>query len=352
MLMMTWLAWAMCGTALADGEKDGKSDGPSMFALPVAYYTSDTGFGGGGAFMKSYHPERVRVSNAQLFAVYTVKDQFSLAGKLDHFFPGGRDRLKLDVSYVKFPTAFYGIGNYSSHDTFEDYTPLGLELETEYERRIGGDVRVTGKLSLDKMRLEKYEPGGEIETTVPWGRGRTDVSLGMALLRDSRDNLFATNEGSLAKIEFGGSAWQNRGDPFNYVTLDVRTFVSLWNGVVFASNAYAADIRGDVPFYRLFKLGGQDRLRGYDYERFRDRSLMLFQQDVRYTIWGPIGGAVFASTGRVADDITGLLDGRWHTALGAGIRFFFNRDENMMVRADFARGSETSRYYITFGEAF
>ncbi|MCD6307941.1 MAG: hypothetical protein J7M24_02980, partial [Candidatus Latescibacteria bacterium] len=79
---------------------------------------------------------------------------------------------------------------------------------------------------------------------------------------------------------------------------------------------------------------------------------LLLQHDIRCPIWGPVGGAVFVAAGRVADDINGLLSGRFHTSVGAGFRFYFNRKEHMLIRADFARGSETSRYYVTFGEAF
>lgn len=114
----------------------------------------------------------------------------------------------------------------------------------------------------------------------------------------------------------------------------------------------AEGIRGDYPFYFLPTLGGQDRLRGCEDNRYMDRNSILVQQDLRFPIWWRIGGCVFASAGRVAHDTGDLLSGEFHVSGGGGLRYFINRENGLVIRADYAYGKDSEGMYISFGEAF
>ena len=115
---------------------------------------------------------------------------------------------------------------------------------------------------------------------------------------------------------------------------------------------YTRHTRGDTPFYLKPALGGGDHLRGYEENRFIGDSMALMQQDFRFPIWWRIGGSVFAATGRVADDVSSLFEGQYHFGYGAGLRFFINRDDNLVIRLDKAWGRDTDTIYAGFGEAF
>jgi hypothetical protein len=60
-----------------------------------------------------------------------------------------------------------------------------------------------------------------------------------------------------------------------------------------------------VPFYLQQTLGGSDlngerMLAGYDDYRFRGPNLLLLQEGIEHSLWGPVGAFVLAEHGRVA----------------------------------------------------
>ncbi|MFC1528291.1 BamA/TamA family outer membrane protein [Candidatus Latescibacterota bacterium] len=334
-------------------ESDSSSGRQTFFGLPVLTYSTDTGVGAGVAAVKTYNPDRERISYVQMAFLYTQKKQIINSWKWDHYFPENIGRIIFKCDYSKFPTYFFGMGNNTSNSDPEKYTPEYFITRFYYERGLKKQFRIRTQVYFYSQSLLKSEPGGQIHlSNVPWSRGRRDAGTGIAFLWDSRDNIIATNDGLLMQVEYEGSLYQNKGHAYNLLTLDLRKFFNPFPDIVLGSMVRVKDCRGNVPFYSLAMLGGQDLLRGYEYDRFRDRSAFLFQQDIRYPIWGVLGGAVFIATGCVDDKVSKLFSGTFHTAYGAGLRFIINKEDNLIVRFDYAVGSDSTGYYITFGEAF
>jgi len=351
--IMMFCLYIMVITVCYCEENENASNGLSHLILPVFLYSTDTGFGAGFTGMTGYNPSRIRISTIRVIGLYTLKKQVNTSLKWDHYCSGNRDRIGIECKYRKFPTYFYGIGNNTQDTDLEKYTPETFYAQFFYERNLKEHFKINAQFHVRNQSLVESEPDGLVRSKhVPWNTGRFEAGPGFAILWDSRDNIIATQNGSLAKLECNGAMFQDEGGAFNSWSLDMRKFINPLSGVVLASMAWVQDFRGDVPFYMLSKLGGDDRLRGYRFERFRDRSLFLIQQDIRCRLWGPIGGALFAATGRVADEITGLFSGVYHTGYGAGLRYYFDEELNLMVRFDAAWGSDTNCYYINFGEAF
>ncbi len=354
MLRTVLLATLFITPATASG-RAGITDnltGRSWFALPVAVYTSDTGFGFGGVFLTSYHQDRPRLSLVQGTALYTLENQFTTNAMWDHFSKDGNRRLHLKGRYSVFPGDYFGLGNDTANDDPERYTPEETDIEAWIEYRAAGNMLVRGGMLLYNHVLVESDPGGLGTGAAPIDRGRFDVGIVAALVRDTRDNYTATTGGSMAKLEFRGYPVQNEGGSFDQVSLDIRTFREhRWN-VVGAAMLTAIRTSGNVPYYLMPSLGAEERLRGYERNRFRDRCAVLAQYDIRFPIAGPFGGAVFAAAGRVGPSLADAFGEPWHAAAGVGLRFYFNREEHLMVRLDYARGADSSGVYATFGEAF
>ena len=342
------------GAHIVHADDTNDSDSPDLMVLPILMYSTDTGFGGGAAGLKTYNSDRARTSSLQSMFLYTAKKQAETALQWDHYFADNKSRIVLGGKYVKFPTNYYGMGNATNNNDPTQFTPEYFAFNLMLERRLLKAFRIKTKLFFRNQSLSGYDSGHQLYSSrpVPWIKGRMDVGQGISFSWDSRDNLFATMQGSFVQLSLESSLLQDEGSAFNSFEFDVRKFYNPISDMVFASMFLIKDSRGDIPFYFLAGLGGNDRLRGYEYNRFRSRSLMLLQQDFRFTIWRSLGAAVFASTGRVADHIDGLMSGQWHSAAGAGLRFYFNPEEKLLLRADYARGSDNYGIYITFGEAF
>jgi len=329
------------------------NDGLSFLVLPVAMYTSDTGFGGGFACLKTYHPQNDRISRISGIGIYTEKNQLNTQVKIDHYFSDNKNRMEAWVGYQRFPQYFYGMGNNTANEDPEKYTPETVDALIAWEYRMLGALRVRMSAFYNKRVTLESKTGGVIGTDmIPWGRGRTDAGPGFAILWDTRDNTLATKNGEFVKCRLLNSWYQSKGNGFSHLTVDSRMFRTVLPGYVVAFMLGYSDIGGGAPFYLRSTIGGYDRLRGYENERFTGRTSLLVQHDHRFPIWGPVEGSLFAASGQVADGPGSLGISRFHFAAGGGLRIVFNREDNFLVRLDYAKGHDSDGIYVTFGEAY
>lgn len=93
----------------------------------------------------------------------------------------------------------------------------------------------------------------------------------------------------------------------------------------------------DIPFSDLPRLGGADRLRGYQDGRFRDRHLAIASVEYRYPIHKNIEGELFFDAGYVSDRYADLYDLKdWKVGYGGG--FIFGSQDSVMFRLEIAYG--------------
>ena len=332
---------------------DGDGDGNYFMAMPYGGYTTDTGLFAGAFAFKGYHPERYRLSTFGGSTMYTVKKQFVFSGMLDHYFPDGRNRLYVSFIYEKYPTCFYGLGNDTNNGGAEKYTPEYVRGRMFIEHRLKGFFKVKVGFRFRNQALVKVDREGMLLASgAPYARGRLDAGPEMALVWDSRDNTIATKNGTLLEAISFGSVFHNEGGGYNGLALDTRKFVTVFSGIVLAYMAEITDFRGQAPFYLYTSLGGYERLRGYEENRFVDRSTMLFQHDIRFPVYGSFDGVVFGAAGRVGPDVGSLFSGRYHRAFGAGFRWYYNREDNLVLGLNYAWGKDSTGVYVGFGEAY
>lgn len=97
---------------------------------------------------------------------------------------------------------------------------------------------------------------------------------------------------------------------------------------------------GAVPFYLLPSLGGANSLRSFTDYRFRDRSMLLANAELRLALMTHLDLAFFADAGNVAPRVEDLdLEKR---SFGAGLRLHTRRQT--FARFDVANGDEGWRF--------
>jgi hypothetical protein len=324
----------------------------TFMALPFAFYTSDTGFGGGFAFLKSYRSNPNKISSIQSAFMTTEKKQTTTVLKIEHFFKNN-DRFLFESVYTKYPTVFFGIGNNTKKSFNEQYTPEYFKLNIYYEKRLVSNLKVKANFNLRNQSLIKQNKDGIFNTSnLNWKKGRFDTGPGIGILWDNRDNTLAATTGTLAKIEYSTMLYQNEGKPTYEINYDFRKFYNPLPGFVLAYMFWLSDTTGDTPYYLYPNIGGQERLRGYEEYRFMGKKAILFQHDLRFPVYGPLGGAAFIATGRVSDKTIDLFSGRYHTGYGMGLRYFVNKEDKLVFRFDWAFGKDTDGVYFTFSEAY
>ncbi|MBM4118572.1 hypothetical protein FJ251_12725 [bacterium] len=301
-------------------------------------------------------PNGCRRSQAALALLYSERRQLLVALSGDTNWGEGRQHLLWKLAWRRFPSTFYGIGREAALE--ESYTPRSLELELSALRRFGAGWEFGLAAVARRQRLEtaSLEPGGLLAGGALLGSAPlASIGLGPRLLLDRRDEAWQPRRGVYLSA---GATWYRRalgGDhDGERGGLDARAYRELGAGLVLAGQLSLHAVYGEIPFDALPALGGEEHLRGYPGGRFRDRSRLLAQLELRRpALWGRFGVALFAGAGDVAPAPGRLAPARAHLAAGAGLRYRLDPESGLSLRADFGRGEAgESGVAITIGEAF
>jgi outer membrane protein assembly factor BamA len=149
---------------------------------------------------------------------------------------------------------------------------------------------------------------------------------------------------------------QGEAYSFTDTRVDLQQFIPFWNlSRVLAVRVLAQHADGlgqaQVPFYLMPTLGGARTLRGYDRQRFRDRSLVYVSAEYRFEVNPFLMGAVFYDAGQVAPDWSQFRLRDFRDNYGLGLRFGYS--EAVALRADLAfLGEDHVRLLIGFTTSF
>lgn len=339
--------------------------GPSLAPMPILFRQPETGTGFGSAatyFFRVGSPDEKRPARASspstitAVAIYTTRSQIITAIEPDIRLRGDQIRISGALEFVRFPTCFWGIGNDTGDGLEEGYAARAFNLEAGAFRevRAGWYGGLVGRYA--RRKLFDLEPGGLLDRgAVPGTETGQIVGLGLGVSRDTRDRSISPGSGALHQFRVVRFASALGSDfQFTQLSLDLRQYLPVGPGRVLALRAAGERLTGTVPFDVLPQLGGGELLRGYYGGRFRDKSLVTLQAELRSHLVWRFAVAGFGALGQVAPTPGDLrLDGM-KAAVGAGLRFAIKPGEGLNLRADYAWGLErgTRAFYLTLGEAF
>jgi outer membrane protein insertion porin family len=237
---------------------------------------------------------------------------------------------------------------------------LKLSFEENKISEITDTIRVKKKVKKDDGTVEEVYVNEDVEVDLSNSFNRPlefwDNSAELALIHNKlvyADSLFVSGGYYL----YGGytAAGDFLGGEFDYnkYTLEGKWFKTLLPNLVWGTRIQGTYLTGDYPDYDALYLGGINKIRGYDGNRFRDdenRDLigdqtMLLNTELRYRF--PFNdkfeAVAFYDAGRVNNT---------HTAdsYGLGIRFaipFLG-----MLRFDQAWGGPEPQFIFSLGEMF
>jgi outer membrane protein assembly factor BamA len=275
---------------------------------------------------------------------------------------------------------FFGLGNNdqgptpASTNQIEDIR-LGLTLGWRPLERLsfnleGGFRRANIS---DGKRLDDFPFTPVAFPELPGVDGGTVNPVALSMVWNSRDDIFRPTRGwrLIVKALHANRAF---GSDFEFTQFivdagyirsffdDRVTFAARINGEVIIGPS------GDIPFWELTELGGDDTLRGYFPHRFLGTARALVNTEVRFPIlefdffelWRVrTDGVLFADTGRVfvsddelnEDDTVGKLISGFRVDGGFGLRISLS--EALVTRIDVGFSSEeTGLLYLGFGQTF
>jgi outer membrane protein assembly factor BamA len=345
----------LCGQTQQNEQDSLNSPSARLFPLPILFYTPETGIAGGAAVMY-LHRERssTRASSIVGDVIYTQKKQIIVEVGGDQYFGQGDYRLLSNMLFQRYPNKFFGIGNHTSSQNEERYTPQSFVLRAVLYRNFYARFNIGPIIQLESVSMKEMIPSGLLATgTISGSGGGMSAGLGLAANWDSRDNTFSAHSGSFYQITglFYRSAF---GSDYDYtdIQIDTRTFFEVAPGQVLALQGAGEFIDGLPPFQSLATFGGSNILRGYFNGRYRDKNGVALQAEYRIPVWGRFGIVGFAGVAQVADRIRYFGLRRFWFAGGAGVRFAWNPEERVNLRLDYGIGNNSNGIYITVTEAF
>lgn len=330
-----------------------------LFAYPYVFYSPETdfAFGAGGiVYFRAGADTALRPSKVVVSAYYTANRQYKVTLSHDLFADSNRTVGGADISIGHFVDKFYGTGG-AAPDTGNPAYLLNLaSFELTFARRPTkkGFLRVGGVVHVDyQANVDKQNNYFLVNGTVNGSDGGWTTGIGATVTVDSRDNVFFPHRGVLwdFRLVFFG---EQLGGDFDYTDLitDLRWYHPFGERHVIGVQGYAALARGDPPYYKLPKLGGSSRMRGWYEGRYRDRVFWTTQIEYRWSLTGRFGTAAFAAVGDVGEDFEALRDTRVKFSAGGGLRYMLDVNERLNIRADIGFGRGTTGVYFAIEEAF
>ena len=305
--------------------------------------------------LRLYDDSLQRISNAKAEITYSLNKQLILqmAGTL--IFREERYILQADNSFQKFPELVWGLGQNTRSDSSELYEGNRLEFDNVMLKKVRGAWFAGLGMRVQNVSKLEYIDGGLFDRNLLPGReGGWSNGLGYMLRYDSRENLFNPAPGNhylSFRHDWFSESWGS-AYVFQRLTLDARTYLSLFKRGTLAFQLFAQATPGDAPFRMMPLLGSASHMRGYYRGRYRDEYYGSAQAEYRFKVWRWAGLAIFGGAGDISPTIDQFGLNGLKPTVGGGLRILVDKAENINLRLDFAYGKESSGFYVSFGEAF
>ena len=338
----------------------------TFYPFPILSVAPETGLQYGAYGLYSFFTDKTdslaRNSTASVTALRTTRRQTILRLTGDVWSKANTYHYVGDVGYRNFPFFFYGIGPATRVANRELLIETRISAHGSIERRVAGPYYAGLRIGFDQYRYRADQPGGisEQEPNLTGRSGGQLVYGELLQIIDNRDNNLYTTRGSFVKLSAGYAPDWFGGDNYTggLFNADLRTFRSLNSQLVLGAQAvYQTYAAPNVPFYLLPQLGSDQLMRGYYAGRFRDRSLLAVQAELRYRLLPTVGVVVFGGGGATYG-LTRLTDQSLKPTYGIGLRYFFDPKRGLSLRLDYGVGEKPpgerriSGVYFSLGEAF
>ncbi len=331
-----------------------KAQRNKFLVFPLAAYSAETAFGFGFAtayvFKTKKNDTLLRTSTIPTGLIYTTRNQIIIGIGGNIFFPKEKYVLRFENTASKFPDRFWGIGNNSKQEAEEVYSYSQFLVNPQLLRRVYKRLFVGGIVELQKIFDVEYTTNGVFANSPIYGKnGGLSVGMGLVVSYDTRNHAYAPNKGGLIQLtaldfnNLWGSDFQH-----NIVRFDVRKYFKTTRNQVLAFQLTGTFTDGQTHFRNLGILGSNTMMRGYYAGRYKDNHALALQAEYRFPLIWRLGGATFASVGRVSDKLDKFSFDNLKYAVGAGLRFALIKGERLNLRLDYGLGFNEDNRQNTF----
>jgi len=326
--------------------------------IPVAKIEPETGFSFGITSLYRFKPNKLdssgSISTIKTDVEYTTERQFT-SGIKYQIFGANRDRVARGLfNYKFFPYKFWGIGRDIDLDKFEYYEPKFIEFENEFYQRVYKTFYLGANFHFENyLNIRTVDQSTFFSPSLLGSNGGKSIGMGLGIMADNRDNVLNARKGYFLKIKNQFYGVGNIGGyTFDNHEIDLRYFKPLSKKASLAFQHYSELKNGDVPFFQMAMLGGEQIMRGYYNGAYREHNQSAFQVEYRQNVTKDWGFVAFTSIGWIERRAVKMHFPDNLASIGTGIRYRFDKKNNINARFDIAFGYRTYGFYFGVGEAF
>ena len=300
--------------------------------LPVLASSTETGFQL-GAFAAYFPPAKEnKPSSLSAAAVGSFKGQYQIAFAPDVYFKQNRYHLEGFITWRKWPSNFYGLGN-NTPDTSSEFEAQGFESLLTIQRRFGEHIFIGPyyRLFWEDVTFQN----STAQNALIGATGQRASGIGIWAAYDTRDNPNAPRTGTF--LRYAGRIFRAYlGSELDYSlqTYEARQYIPVGANSVVAFSSYLRITDGSTPFRDLSTPDGIYTFRGIKKGRYRDRHLLTLQSEYRFPIHKKIGLALFAEAAQVVSKLGDLSANQFKSSLGGGFRYALNQEQRFNLRVD------------------
>ena len=176
----------------------------------------------------------------------------------------------------------------------------------------------------------------------------TTRSVTVEHVTDTRDNIYNPTEGG--KISMSAEVAGLGGDfDFQKATIEDQRYFKVGHAQVIALRGQYGLGRGHISEFNLYKVGGQNSLRGYREDQYRGTRMGLATLEYRFPIVTKVQGAIFTDWGAAwsKDFVPDSKD--IHGSIGVGLAL---NTPIGPLRLDYGRGDKGGRVHFSVGGTF
>lgn len=319
----------------------------SVLPVPTLGYSPETRFYFGAVSLFTFslsQDSTDRSSNASLEFNYSLRKQAILSGDWNLFTAGEKWFSKGVFEFSDYPDLFYGTG--------ESPTDTGFLFNSRREIlffHLLKSIKPKHYLGpiISYQRYSRISQSSQI--AFPDLANGSYFALGLNAIIDTRDNLLNSTQGHLIDVQWRHS-WANSN--YHKLILDMRKFYAL-SEHIFSVRLYQESGFGQMPFYDLSYMGGDELARGYFRGRYRDQHVSSVQFEYKSPAWWRLRLALFGGASGVGPRIEEGFGDLDLFNYGLGIRLLADKAENINLRLDYAWGNQgLNGFYVAFGESF
>ncbi len=295
-----------------------------------------------------------QASTVSELAYYTLNNQYKFVVGADIMFYKNKYLWTTAFVYEQFPLRFYGTGNNTDLNDEQVLNTRNLQITTKFLFKTVDNLYIGGRYDFFDYYDVSFDTLLHPEDSLYLEEQKGIQSgFGPALRYEGRDNRFNARKGFFVLAEYQLYT-QALGSNFNYQKFvgDFRYYITPLQWLTMGWQFYTEWRAGDVPVQSLALLGGSSRLRGVYEGRFRDKTMLEMQMELRFPIYWIFRGVVFGGMGQAAPEYSKLGTDQFHFAGGAGLRVRVDPIRDINIRIDFGWSKDFFGVYFGFTEAF